>query len=84
MYQVKDDLPQAYNWSLSPDGTTLAIAKGKVGDEEPRIHLIALKSGADRWLQIQGRAGVGAIDWAADGKSLWASSAGEEEEEMSS
>jgi Tol biopolymer transport system component/DNA-binding winged helix-turn-helix (wHTH) protein len=81
VYQVKDDLPQAYNWSLSPDGTTLAIAKGKAGDEEPRIHLIALKSGADKWLQIQGRNGVGAIDWAADSKSLWASSAGEEEED---
>lgn len=81
VYQVKDDLPQAYNWSLSPDGTTLAIANGKAGDEEPRIHLISLKSGADRWLQIQGWSGVGAIDWAADGKSLWASSAGEEEQD---
>ena len=81
VYQVKDDVPQSYNWSLSPDGTTLAIAKGKAGEEEPRIDLISLKSGADRWLQIQGWGGVAAIDWAADGKSLWASSAGREQEE---
>ena len=79
VYQIKDDLPQAYNWSLSPDGTTLAIAKGKVGEEEPRIHLISLKSGTERWLPLQGLSGVGAIDWAADSKSLWASSVGDEE-----
>jgi Tol biopolymer transport system component/DNA-binding winged helix-turn-helix (wHTH) protein len=78
VYQVKDDLPQAYNWSLSPDGATLAIAKGKAGGAEPRIHLISLKSGAEKWLQIQGWSGVGAIDWAADGNSLWATSGGDE------
>jgi Tol biopolymer transport system component/DNA-binding winged helix-turn-helix (wHTH) protein len=81
VYQVKDDLPQSYNWSLSPDGTTLAVAKGKAGAEEPRILLISLQSRAEKWLPIRGWGGVGAIDWAADGKSLWASSAGEEEEE---
>ncbi len=79
VYQIKDDLPQSYNWSISPDGTTLAIAKGKVGEEEPRIHLISLKSGTEKWLPLQGLSGVGAIDWAADSKSLWASSVGDEE-----
>jgi Tol biopolymer transport system component/DNA-binding winged helix-turn-helix (wHTH) protein len=79
VYQIKDDLPQSYNWSISPDGTTLAIAKGKVGEEEPRIQLISLRSGTERWLPLQGLSGVGAIDWAADSKSLWASSVGDEE-----
>ncbi len=79
VYQIKDDLPQSYNWSISPDGTTLAIAKGKVGDEEPRIHLISLGSGEEKWLPLRGLSGVGAIDWAADSESLWASSVGDEE-----
>lgn len=81
VYQVNDGVPQSYNWSLSPDGTTLAIAKGKAGEKEPKIRLISLQSRAEKWLPIQGWGGVAAIDWAADGKSLWASSSGSEEEE---
>ena len=42
VYQIKDDLTELYNWTLSPDGTTLAIAKGKWGDAEARIHLVRL------------------------------------------
>jgi DNA-binding winged helix-turn-helix (wHTH) protein/Tol biopolymer transport system component len=78
VYQIKDDMPQHYNWSLSPDGTTLAIAKGKWGDEEPRIHLVPVNGGADRWLTISDWPGLASLDWAADSKSLWAASAGEE------
>jgi DNA-binding winged helix-turn-helix (wHTH) protein/Tol biopolymer transport system component len=79
VFQIKDDLPQLYNWSLSPDGTTLAIAKGKWGDEEPRIHLVPVNGGADRWLTVPGWPGLASLDWAADGKGLWATSVGEEE-----
>lgn len=75
--EVKDELAQAYNWSLSPDGTTLAIAKGKWGSDEPRIRLVSLDSGPERWFTIHGWPGVSAIDWAADSKSIWAASAGE-------
>jgi Tol biopolymer transport system component/DNA-binding winged helix-turn-helix (wHTH) protein len=78
VFQIKDDLPQLYNWSLAPDGTTLAIAKGKWGDEEPRIHLVPVNGGADRWLTIPGWPGLASLDWAADSKGLWASSVGEE------
>ena len=79
VYQIKDDFAQAYNWSLSPDGATLAIAKGKVGEEESRIHLISIKTGAERWMPVQDATGVSTIDWAADSESLWATSSGEEE-----
>ncbi len=79
VFQIKDYLPQLYNWSLSPDGTTLAIAKGKWGDEEPRIHLVPVNGGADRWLSIPGWPGTASLDWAADSKGLWASSISEEE-----
>jgi hypothetical protein len=78
-FQIKDNLPQLYNWTLSPDGTTLAIAKGKWCDEEPRIHLVSLTSGAERWLTIHGWPGLAAMDWAADSKSLWTTSVGEEQ-----
>jgi len=76
--QIKDDIPQLYNWSLSPDGTTLAIAKGKWADEEPRIHLVPVKGGPDRWLTISGWPGIASLDWAADSKALWATSVREE------
>jgi len=78
VYQIKDDLPQVYNWSLSPDGTTLAIAKGKWGEEQPRIHLVPMNGGVDRWLTITGAQGLATLDWAADSKGLWASSASDE------
>jgi len=77
--QIKDDVPQAYNWSLSPDGTTLAIAKGKWASEEPRIRLVSLEGAPERWLTVHGWPGITALDWAADSKSLWASSPGEKE-----
>jgi DNA-binding winged helix-turn-helix (wHTH) protein/Tol biopolymer transport system component len=77
IYQIKDDFAQAYNWSLSPDGTTLAIAKGKVGVEEARIHLISLKTMAEKWLPVEGAMSVSTIDWAADSRSLWATSVGD-------
>jgi DNA-binding winged helix-turn-helix (wHTH) protein/Tol biopolymer transport system component len=79
VYEIKDDIPQLYNWSLSPDGTMLAICKGKEGGAEPRIRLVPLNGGAERTLTIPGWSGVSAIDWAADSKSIWAASAGEDE-----
>jgi Tol biopolymer transport system component/DNA-binding winged helix-turn-helix (wHTH) protein len=77
--QIKDELAQAYNWTLSPDGTTLAIAKGKWFGEEPRIRLVSLDGASDRWLTIQGWPGITSIDWAADSKSLWAPTPGEKD-----
>jgi DNA-binding winged helix-turn-helix (wHTH) protein/Tol biopolymer transport system component len=78
IFTVNDDVAALYNWSLSPDGTRLAIAKGKLGDELPRIRLVTLHGGHETWLTVEGWPGVGALDWAADGKSLWVASAGEE------
>jgi len=81
-FAIKDELAQLYNWSLSPDGTTLAIAKGKWGDGEPRIHLVSLQGSSDRWLTIHGAAGVSALDWAADSRSLWAGTSADKENEL--
>jgi len=80
VYEIKDDIPQVYNWSLSPDGTMLALSKGKEGGgEEPRIRLVPLNGGRERTLEIQGWAGVSSMDWSADSRSIWATSAGEDQ-----
>lgn len=79
IFQLKDDLAQLFNWSLSPDGTMLAIAKGKGGNVEPRISLLSLNGAPERSLTIHGWPGIMALDWAADSKSLWATTPGDKE-----
>lgn len=79
VFQIKDDHPQMYNWSLSPDGRTLAIANSKRHDEDPRIHLVSLEGKPDQWLTLKGFPGIEFLDWAADSKNLWASTPGDKE-----
>jgi Tol biopolymer transport system component len=81
IFQIKEEVPVSYNWSLSPNGTMLAIAKGtkgKGGDEPPNIRIISLNGAGEKWLRLQNQPGLASLDWAADGKSLWASSAWDE------
>jgi Tol biopolymer transport system component/DNA-binding winged helix-turn-helix (wHTH) protein len=79
VYQIKDTAAHAYNWSLSPDGTTLAIAKGKEGgDPQSRVHLVLLGTNGEKWVTVEGRPGVASLDWGADSKSLWLATVGEE------
>jgi Tol biopolymer transport system component len=59
-----------YNWSLSPDGQTIALAQWS----RPEIHLVSTKTGKSRMLALQSERGVASVDWAADGQSMWASS----------
>jgi Tol biopolymer transport system component len=67
---AKIDVGLKYNWSLSPDGATIAVAQYR----QNRIELLSTHGGPPRPLTIQGWAGVASLDWAADGRSLWASS----------
>jgi Tol biopolymer transport system component/DNA-binding winged helix-turn-helix (wHTH) protein len=59
-----------YNWSLSPDGETIALAQWR----RPEIHLVSTRTGKSRTLTLESERGVSSLDWAADGQSLWASS----------
>jgi len=68
---MKTDMGLKYNWSLSADGSTLALARWR----QPQIELVSMRDGARRNLTLQGWPGVASLDWAADGQSLWASSA---------
>jgi Tol biopolymer transport system component/DNA-binding winged helix-turn-helix (wHTH) protein len=64
------DLGLKYNWTLSPDGATLALAQYQHNE----IELLPTHGGRRRILTIRGWAGVASIDWAADGGSIWATS----------
>jgi DNA-binding winged helix-turn-helix (wHTH) protein/Tol biopolymer transport system component len=64
---------QYFNWSLSPDGRTLALAKKMRAATEAEIRLVSTRGGAARVLKVKDWARIATIDWAADGKSFWAS-----------
>src|SRR5207237_10268870 len=64
---------QYFNWSLSPDGRTLALAKKMRASAEAEIRLLSTRGGAGRDLKVKDWARIATIDWAADGKSVWAS-----------
>jgi Tol biopolymer transport system component/DNA-binding winged helix-turn-helix (wHTH) protein len=60
-----------FNWSLSPDGQTLAMT-GKSGDQkEPAIRLFRLQDETERTIAVPGWAGISSLDWAADNKDIW-------------
>jgi Tol biopolymer transport system component/DNA-binding winged helix-turn-helix (wHTH) protein len=67
---MKAELGRKYNWSLSPDGSTLALARYR----QTQIELVSMRGGARRTLKVQSWPGVASLDWAADSQSLWASS----------
>jgi serine/threonine protein kinase len=61
-----------YWWDLSPDGTRIAIVKNREG----QIHILSLNGGALRDITVKGWNTLTSAAWAADGKSLFASSFG--------
>ena len=63
---------EQYNWSLSPDGQTLALARKFGPQREPAILLLSIADGSERTLVIHNWPTLVCLDWAADSKSLWA------------
>lgn len=61
-----------YNWSLSPDGQTLALARKSGPQHEPAILLLSTVDGSERMLVLHGWPALACLDWAGDGKSIWA------------
>jgi len=70
--RVQDEVLYAYNWSLSPDGKTLAMAKGKVVQKDPSVTFYSVSDGSKRTVTAHAWAGINSIDFAADSRSLWA------------
>jgi Tol biopolymer transport system component len=57
----------AYEWHLSPDGTRMAIARGRTG----RIDIVGLDGGASQQITVKGWNTLTGADWSSDGKSLF-------------
>ena len=62
-----------YNWTLSPDGKLLALCRQARVSQDATIRLVSVPDGNERLIHINDWARIVAIDWAADGKSFWAS-----------
>ena len=65
----RDDITANYEWALSPDGTTIALAKQLDG----QIRLISLNHRQPRMIRVIGWSHLRNITWTADGKGLFAS-----------
>jgi len=73
MAEVESTNSFDFNWTLSPDGNMLAMARKEGGQDESTVRLLSLGDGSKRTIPVPGDwLGMGTIDWAADGKSLWA------------
>ena len=57
-----------YNWSLSPDGKSIAAAV--VDSRENQIHLFSLSGEPARQIALSDWTGIASVDWAADSKGL--------------
>jgi hypothetical protein len=69
---IHDLDPYSFNWTLSPDGQTMAFAKKLSVENEPAIRIFSLANSTERILKLHDWAGIANLDWAADGKSIWA------------
>jgi Tol biopolymer transport system component/DNA-binding winged helix-turn-helix (wHTH) protein len=66
-----------YNWSLSPNGSTLAIADWRHASIPAEILLLSVNGDfAPRTLALPEWVGISSIDWAADGRHLWVGALG--------
>jgi len=71
--EVESENSFDFNWTLSPDGTMLAMSHKEGVKDESLIILLSLQDGSKRTLPVPGDwLGIGSIDWAADSKSIWA------------
>jgi Tol biopolymer transport system component/DNA-binding winged helix-turn-helix (wHTH) protein len=68
---IDDDIPYSFNWSLSPDGSMLALAKKTDIAVQPEIRLLMLRDHTERILKVAAWSGISSVDWSADGKNLW-------------
>jgi Tol biopolymer transport system component len=67
---VKFSTTEFINWSLSPDGMQLAFI---LSPKAPKISFMAVSNKSTYEVEIKGAVGLGSIDWAGDGKSVFTS-----------
>jgi Tol biopolymer transport system component/DNA-binding winged helix-turn-helix (wHTH) protein len=69
--RIEDPEWYSYNWTLSSDGSTLALSKKHRTQEQAAIRLLPVAGGTERTIALQPWFGIAYIDWAADDRSLW-------------
>jgi Tol biopolymer transport system component len=69
---INKTVDESFAHSLSPDGSTVAIARG----DTPEIHirLLSMTGDSDREIAVKGWPNIGSIEWSADGKGLYCGS----------
>ena len=82
MFKISDPEWQLFNWTLSPDGEMLALAKKLRAQEEAEIQVMSLRGGSTRKIALKEWRSVRSIDWAADSKSIWTCASPREGEEV--
>lgn len=60
-----------FNWTLSPDGRTLATAGGDAAGSMRALRVVPLDGRPARELKLNGWTAINNMDWAADAKSIW-------------
>jgi Tol biopolymer transport system component/DNA-binding winged helix-turn-helix (wHTH) protein len=61
------------NWTLSPDGSTLAMAKKHRVPGPAAIRIFGVARGSERTFTLKNWSGITSLDWAGDGRSIWVS-----------
>jgi hypothetical protein len=82
MFKISDPEWQLFNWTLSPDGEMLALAKKLRAQDEAEIQIMSLRGGSTRKIALKEWRSVRSIDWAADSKSIWTCASPREGEEV--
>src|SRR5579859_1748703 len=82
MFKISDPEWQLFNWTLSPDGEMLAMAKKLRAQDEAEIQVMSLRGGSTRKIALKEWRIVRSIDWAADSKSIWTCASPREGEEV--
>ena len=65
----RDPTVEYFLSSLSPDGSTYALAR--TGEADIHIRLLSLAGGADREITVKGWPYLVGLDWSADGKGFY-------------
>ena len=82
MFKISDPEWSLYNWTLSPSGELLALAKKLRAQDEAEIQVMSLRGGSTRKIALKQWRSVHSIDWAADGKSIWTCASPREGQEV--
>jgi DNA-binding winged helix-turn-helix (wHTH) protein/Tol biopolymer transport system component len=65
------------NWSLSPDGKTLVLAKNHRGAAPADLRILRVDGTHERTMALDKWFAISYVDWAADGQSVWVNAASE-------